>query len=147
LNACHCRREGISPSLAPDLDRRGLEILLGVVRFHPEPLNISEKASAFVLGLFCFQWQGYNVYIVFTELRMESSVLTLRVSAKTKSQLEKLAAATNRSKSFLASEALERYLELEAWQIKEIKQALKEADAGDFASDKDLAKAIKKYAS
>jgi predicted transcriptional regulator len=124
-----------------------LEILLGVVRFHPEPLNISEKASAFVLGLFCFQWQGYNVYIVFTELRMESSVLTLRVSAKTKSQLEKLAAATNRSKSFLASEALERYLELEAWQIKEIKQALKEADAGDFASDKDLAKAIKKYAS
>jgi hypothetical protein len=35
-----------------------LEILLGVVRFHPEPLNISEKASAFVLGLFCFQWQG-----------------------------------------------------------------------------------------
>ena len=54
------------------------------------------------------------------------SVLTLRVSAKTKSQREKLAAATNRSKSFLASEALERYLELEAWQIKEIKQALKE---------------------
>ena len=54
------------------------------------------------------------------------SVLTLRVSAKTKSQREKLAAATNRSKSFLASEALERYFELEAWQIKEIKQALKE---------------------
>jgi len=39
---------------------------------------------------------------------MESSVLTLRVSAKTKSQLEKLAAATNRSKSFLAADALER---------------------------------------
>jgi predicted transcriptional regulator len=124
-----------------------LEILVWVVRFHPELLNNSEKASAFVLGLFCLQWQGYNVYIVFSELLMESSVLTLRVSAKTKSQLEKLAAATNRSKSFLASEALERYLELEAWQIKEIKQALKEADAGDFASDKDLAKAIKKYAS
>jgi predicted transcriptional regulator len=80
------------------------------------------------------------------EVDMESSVLTLRVSAKTKSQLEKLAAATNRSKSFLASEALERYLEPEARQIKEIKQALKETDAGDFASDKDLAKAIKKYA-
>ncbi len=44
---------------------------------------------------------------------MESSVLTLRVSAKTKSQLEKLAAATNRSKSFLAAEALERYIELD----------------------------------
>ncbi len=78
---------------------------------------------------------------------MESSVLTLRVSAKAKSQLEKLVAATNRSKSFLASEALERYLELVAWQIKEIEHALKQADAGEFASEKDLAKAIKKYAS
>ena len=78
---------------------------------------------------------------------MESSVLTLRLSAKTKSQLEKLATATNRSKSFLAAEAIERYLELEARQVKQIKQALKEADAGEFASDKDLDKAIKKYAS
>ena len=99
-----------------------------------------------MLGLLCLEQQGYDVCIVFMEVGMKS-VLTLRVSAKTKSQREKLAAATNRSKSFLASEALERYLELEAWQIKEIKQALKEADAGEFASDKDLAKAIKKYAS
>ena len=99
-----------------------------------------------MLGLLCLEQQGYDVCIVFIEVGMESSVLTLRVSAKTKSQREKLAAATNRSKSFLASEALERYLELEAWQIKEIKQALKEADAGEFASDKDLAKTIKKYA-
>ncbi len=91
--------------------------------------------------------RGYHVYIVFMEVGMESSGLTLRVSAKTKSQLEKLAAATNWPKSFLASEAIERYLELEAWQIKEIKQALKETDAGEFASDKYLAKAVKKYAS
>ncbi len=91
--------------------------------------------------------RGYNLYIVFVEVGIESSVLALRVSAKTKSQLEKLAAATNRSKSFLASEALERYLKLEAWQIKEIKQVLKETDAEEFASDKDLAKAIKKCAS
>jgi RHH-type rel operon transcriptional repressor/antitoxin RelB len=78
------------------------------------------------------------------EVGMESSVLTLRVSAKTKSQLEQLAAATNWSRSFIALEATERYVELEVWQIKKIKQALKETDAGEFASDKDLAKAIKK---
>lgn len=77
---------------------------------------------------------------------METSVLTLRVSTKTKGLLEKLAEATHRSKSFLAAEAIDRYLEAEAWQIKEIKQALKEADAGDFVSDKELAKAMKKYA-
>ena len=36
--------------------------------------------------------------------------------------------------------------ELEAWRIKEIKQSIKEADAGEFASDVDLAIATKKYA-
>ena len=56
---------------------------------------------------------------------MESSVLTLRVSNKTKTKLNKLAEATQRSKSYLAAEAIERYLEVEAWQIKEIKQAVK----------------------
>lgn len=40
-----------------------------------------------------------------------------------------------------------RHLEFTAGQIKEIKLALKEADAGEFASLEDLAKAAKKYAS
>jgi len=77
---------------------------------------------------------------------MESAVLTLRVDTKTKAKLDKLAEATRRSKSFLAAEAIERYLEVEAWQIKEIKQAIKEADAGDFVSDAEFAKIVKKYA-
>jgi predicted transcriptional regulator len=77
---------------------------------------------------------------------MESAVLTLRVDTKTKTKLDKLAQATKRSKSFLAAEAIERYLEVEAWQIMEIKQAIKEADAGDFVSDTEFAKIVKKYA-
>ena len=77
---------------------------------------------------------------------MESTVLTLRVNTKTKAKLDKLAEATKRSKSFLAAEAIERYLEVEAWQIREIKQALKEADAGDFVSDAEFANIVKKYA-
>ena len=77
---------------------------------------------------------------------MESAVLTLRVDTKTKAKLDKLAEATNRSKSFLAAEAIERYLEVEAWQIKEIKQAIKDADTGDFVSDAEFAKIVKKYA-
>jgi predicted transcriptional regulator len=77
---------------------------------------------------------------------MESAVLTLRVDAKIKAKLDKLAQATKRSKSFLAAEAIERYLEVEAWQIKEIEQAIKEADAGYFVSDTEFAKIVKKYA-
>jgi RHH-type transcriptional regulator, rel operon repressor / antitoxin RelB len=77
---------------------------------------------------------------------MESSVLTLRVSNKTKTKLNKLAEATQRSKSYLAAEAIERYLEVEAWQIKEIKQAIKEANIGDFVSDDEFKEITKKYA-
>lgn len=78
---------------------------------------------------------------------MESAVLTLRINTETKDKLDKLASATHRSKSFLAAEAINRYLEIEAWQIGEIEQALAEADAGDFASDEQVAQLATKYAS
>lgn len=77
---------------------------------------------------------------------METAVLTLRVPVKVKEQLDKLADATHRSKSWLAGEAIQRYLELEAWQIGEIQQALREADAGDFAGDADVTALKTRYA-
>ncbi len=60
--------------------------------------------------------------------------------------LDKLAEPTQRTKSFLASEVIERYLEVEAWHVNEIKTALKEVDNLDFISEKELAKLVKKYA-
>ncbi len=78
---------------------------------------------------------------------MESAVLTLRINSDTKEKLDKLATATRRSKSFLAAEAISRYLEMEAWQISEIELALAEADAGDFASDAQINAIATKYAS
>ena len=77
---------------------------------------------------------------------MESAVLTLRLNTEIKDKLDKLASATQRSKSFLAAEAINRYLEVEAWQISEIQKALKEADTGDFANNDELALLATKYA-
>ena len=77
---------------------------------------------------------------------MDTATLTLRVPAAVKAQLDKLADATHRSKSYLAGEAIRQYLELEAWQVGEIQQALKEADANDFASDDDVDAIVRKYA-
>jgi predicted transcriptional regulator len=67
---------------------------------------------------------------------METSVLTLSVSAKTRDLLKKLAKETHRSETVLVTEAIERYVEVENWHIKEIKQAIKEADAGKFVTIK-----------
>jgi RHH-type transcriptional regulator, rel operon repressor / antitoxin RelB len=77
---------------------------------------------------------------------VESSVLTLRLSNDTKDKLDKLAKATQRTKSFLAAEAINRYLEIEAWQIAEIEQAMIEADHEDFASDAQINALASKYA-
>lgn len=55
--------------------------------------------------------------------------LSVRVSLKARDQLEDLANATGRTKSFLAAEALEYYLETQAWQIKAIEQSVKKANS------------------
>ena len=67
-----------------------------------------------------------------------STTMTVRLEKEVKQRLDELADATQRSKSFLAAEAIREYIENNEWQIREIRQALQEADAGDFASDKDM---------
>lgn len=74
-----------------------------------------------------------------------SEVMTIRVDRKTKTRLEKLAKTMERSKSFVAAEAIRAYVELNEWQIAGIKIALKEADAGDFASEDEVEAVMKKW--
>ena len=74
-----------------------------------------------------------------------STTMTVRLEKEVKQRLDDLADATQRSKSFLAAEAIREYVENNEWQIREIKQALQEADAGDFASDKDIGAIAKKW--
>jgi RHH-type rel operon transcriptional repressor/antitoxin RelB len=73
-----------------------------------------------------------------------STTMTIRLDDDVKDRLEQLAESTQRSKSFLAAEAIRQFVETSEWQIAEIHAALKEADAGDFASDEELAAVAKK---
>ena len=74
-----------------------------------------------------------------------STTLTIRLESELKDRLDDLANVTNRSKSFLAAEAIQEFVELNEWQLQEIKTALAEADAGDFASEKELRKTLDKW--
>ncbi len=74
-----------------------------------------------------------------------SEVMTIRVDREIKNRLDKLAKAMDRTKSFLAAEAIRAYLELNEWQIEEIKAALKEADAGDFARADEVQAVTRKW--
>jgi predicted transcriptional regulator len=68
-----------------------------------------------------------------------SLTMTIRLEESVKDKLEQLADATHRSRSFLAAEAIRAYVEVNEWQIQEIHAALTEADAGDFATEEELA--------
>ncbi len=63
---------------------------------------------------------------------------SLRLPKGTKERLQELANATGRTKAFLAQEAIERYLELESWQIQAIKEGLKAVDEGKVVSVKNI---------
>lgn len=74
-----------------------------------------------------------------------STTMTVRLEDDVKDRLDVLAEATQRSKSFLAAEAIRAYVENNEWQIGEIQAALKEADSGDFADDKEVAALARKW--
>jgi len=61
-------------------------------------------------------------------------------------KLDKLAAATRRSRSFLAAEAIQEYVALNSWQIEEIHKGLAEAERGEFASESEVKRVAKKWA-
>jgi RHH-type rel operon transcriptional repressor/antitoxin RelB len=66
---------------------------------------------------------------------MSNAMFTVRLPDDLKAELELLAKATNRSKSYLATKAIADYLQRNAWQIKELQQAAQEADQGEFVSE------------
>lgn len=74
-----------------------------------------------------------------------STTMTIRLEGDVKDRLERLAESTQRSKSFLAAEAIREFVESNEWQIAEIRVALKEANAGEFASDDDVAALARKW--
>jgi RHH-type transcriptional regulator, rel operon repressor / antitoxin RelB len=74
-----------------------------------------------------------------------STTMTVRLDDEVKDRLERLAESTHRSKSFLASEAIRAFVELNEWQVGEIRAAIAEADAGDFATDKEVAAVARKW--
>jgi len=65
--------------------------------------------------------------------------LSLRVDAETAKRLDDLAEATDRSRSWLLENALDAYLETQAWQIARIEQGMAELKEGQSVPHEDVA--------
>jgi RHH-type transcriptional regulator, rel operon repressor / antitoxin RelB len=78
-------------------------------------------------------------------LSPQTRTINVRVPVGVFNQLDELATATARTKSFVTVEALTSYLDAQSWQVKEVQAAIAEADAGEFATDEQVDAVFAKY--
>jgi predicted transcriptional regulator len=76
---------------------------------------------------------------------MTTEAFSVRTDPKKVRKLDKLAAQQDRSRNYLVNQAIDQYLELLAWQDERIKEGIRAADAGRFASDAEMDAIFNKY--
>ncbi|MDH4478944.1 MAG: hypothetical protein QE283_03610 [Rhodoferax sp.] len=76
---------------------------------------------------------------------MTARTINVRLPEPLYNQIEALAKATARTKTFLAIDALTHYVQSESWQIHDIHEGIREADAGEFATDEQVKAVFDKY--
>ena len=75
----------------------------------------------------------------------DKNTLSFRTNKDKKAALDAIAASIKRDRSFVINEAIQNYIELNAWQVQHIQYGIEQADAGEFASEKDLKAVFKKF--
>lgn len=70
--------------------------------------------------------------------------ISFRLQSDKKEKLDAIAAAIDRDRSYLLNEAIDAYLEVHQWQISHIQEGIRQADAGEFASEAQVAAAFRR---
>jgi predicted transcriptional regulator len=76
---------------------------------------------------------------------MKTATVSAKLDPKIAKKLELLVKATARSRSYLVAEAIQAYVEDQAWQIEAIEEGIREADQGKFATASQVKKAFIKW--
>jgi predicted transcriptional regulator len=72
---------------------------------------------------------------------------TIRIDTEKQNKLDEIAKRNDRSRNYIINQAIDNYLELQEYHEKRIKLAIKQADAGKFASAEDVLRLTNKYKS
>lgn len=73
------------------------------------------------------------------------AAITVRLTPEMEKSLETFALLQDRSKAYVAEQALQEYLEKHAWQLAEIQAGIDDARAGRFAPDAKVQAVFSKY--
>jgi predicted transcriptional regulator len=75
----------------------------------------------------------------------ETATFTIRVPADLKRRLDQLAKAADRSRSWLATDALRHYVEDQQWQLAEIEGGQRDAEAGRVVPHEKVERWVKSW--
>jgi len=76
---------------------------------------------------------------------MTKEAFTIRADNKQVEKLDALAKLHDRSRNYLVNEAIGQYLDLQTWQLEQVKAGIQAAEEGRFASDEKMARIFSKY--
>lgn len=76
---------------------------------------------------------------------MEKINVTVRMEKDMVAFLDEWGQASDRDRSYLIKEAVASYISLHKWQLEEIKKAIAEADADEFATEEEMEALFKKW--
>lgn len=79
------------------------------------------------------------------ETEPESVKISFLTDKSKRDALDIIAVAMDRDRSYILNEAIAAYLDVQQWHLQDTRKAIIEADAGDFASDKEVQQAFGKY--
>jgi len=65
---------------------------------------------------------------------MQKQTVTLRMKSATVAALDELARAMDRDRTYVLSEAVDAYLDVQQWHLEQIRAGIAEADAGKLVS-------------
>ena len=73
------------------------------------------------------------------------NAFTVRLQDETATKLDRIAQKMDRSRAYVAAQAIEDFVAREEWQLAEIEAGLAEADNGEFASGAEVERVFNKY--
>ena len=76
---------------------------------------------------------------------MGRTTITVRLDTEKKEALDAIAEVSDRDRSYVLNEAIDAYLDTHLWQIEHINKGLRQAEAGHFATEKEVERAFARW--
>lgn len=76
---------------------------------------------------------------------MDNTLVSARVTDVLAQRLENLAREMHRSKSYLAAQAIEEFVDLQEWHVKAIKEGIKAVERGEVVSHEQAMSVLKSW--